>query len=110
MHPLINGFFGPPPWRRVLALGVLCLSGACSGANDRALVWDAVPRPDFARVCEAKGHTVDNWGKAVCMEGERMAWEDNPEQWRKDLDRAPSSPTIRVLPPERDPYAGPQDF
>ena len=103
-------FFRPPPWRCVLALSVLCLSGACSGANDVLPVGGGEPRPDFARVCEAKGHVVDNWGKAVCMEVERMAWEADPEQWRKDLTRAPSPPKIQVLPPERDPYAGPQDF
>ena len=99
-----------PPWRYVFALGMLYISGACTGANNGGSVWDREARPDFAGTCAIKGHTVDNWGKAVCMERERMAWEDDPEQWRKDLTRTPSPPKIQVLPPEKTPYAGPQDF
>lgn len=107
MCPLINDFFGktPPQWRRhVFALGMLYISGACSGVNDAGSVWDREPRPDFARICEAKGYLIEAWGKAICIEKERMSWEADPEQWRKDRARAPDSPRLWILPPERVPF------
>ncbi len=104
MCPLIDDFFGKILWRRVFAMGMLCMSGACAGIKNTGSVWSREPYPDFAHICEAKGYVADNWAKAICIEEERMSWEADPEQWWKDRARVPSPPGFWILPPERVPF------
>lgn len=85
---------------RILLLLAACAAlAACAGARE------AAASPPFARICEEDGYVATTWGWSICIEGHKMAWQEDPEKWEADRKSPPDPVRMRVLPPDKIPFS-----